>query len=138
MVRLLFEDTRFAVRHATVVFDGCVLGSDGLKQFLTEKRWFEWVPDAGLVEAPGRGDQRIVAVRVSNRKAILVYFPVKRQAVIELPDSMHDDTMALTWFDTASGARVLQEATSSSRRMTLTPPDAFEDAVVVLAPKDAE
>ena len=104
-----------------------------LRKFLEEQKWYEWVPDTTLViENKGKGEKRIVGIRVPDKNKFLVYFPANREAAIQFPDDIEAEKLQLTWFNTADGTISETQEQNASETVSLIPPENMKDAVAIM------
>jgi hypothetical protein len=105
-----------------------------LRAILTEQDWTSLVPDSALIiEGAGQGATRKVAARSADGSRFLVYFPDNSPVTLNREASTGDGGVQATWISPLDGARRTQSVADDLR---LTPPDGWEDALLVLTPEN--
>jgi hypothetical protein len=104
-----------------------------LARLLREYRWWELEPDQDIfVDGAGSGLTVNVAARARNGARIVAYFSTPRTSRLRL-DALADGSEAQAfWIDPRSGQRTAIGAVPARGIHSFTPPDGFEDAVLLI------
>jgi hypothetical protein len=100
------------------------------KAFLLEHHWPDWVPDQSVIAVAGdAAESRQTAVHTTKGRKTLVYFadttPATVKNVLDAPCQAH-------WFDPRNGETKKAEAFDRDASRRVTPPNGWEDAILVL------
>jgi hypothetical protein len=108
-------------------------GMQVLARLLREYRWWELEPDQDIfVDGAGSGLTVNVAARARNGARIVAYFSTPRTSRLRL-DALADGSEAQAfWIDPRSGRRTASGAVPARGIHSFTPPDGFEDAVLLI------
>lgn len=100
-----------------------------LRDLFESLDWWSLVPDRELL---ARSAGETVAARSSNRTWILVYFPARKAVDVKLEGANARGSVSATWLNPATGEKVEGEKRRASETATFTPPEGWEDAVLLL------
>ena len=99
------------------------------KQFLSDHRWNEWLPNGGVISGVGEGESLKTGITTQSNDMALVYF--SNNSTCRVNNVLKKDAETY-WFYQRDGEKenVISFKENESRDMV--PPNGWEDAVLVL------
>ena len=115
-------------------FPGAVQFAQLAKNFLIDHQWAEWIPDQSIMQgSESEGESLKTAVKLDNGEMLLVYFSNISQATVKNTLSKSAEAK---WFDPSEGREAKAEAFKPGELRQITPPSAWEDAILILKAKE--
>jgi hypothetical protein len=115
-------------------FPGAVQFAQLAKKFLIDHQWAEWIPDQSILQgSESEGESLKTAVKLDNGEMLLVYFSNISQAIVK---NILSKSAEAEWFDPSEGREAKAEAFKPGELRKITPPSAWEDAILVLKAKE--
>ena len=104
-----------------------------LRTLLDQRKWWELEPDQSIIASGGGSSETLkAACKSSAGNEILVFFAENKPAQIDLTGiSTHDKAKAV-WFDPRNGNIQEEGAYSTNQVLEFSPPENWEDAVLIL------
>lgn len=99
------------------------------KQFLTDHKWNEWVPNGDVISGVGQGESLKTAVTTESGDMALVYFSDNSYTVVT--NVLGKDANAY-WFYPRNGQVSNADRFKLNESLVMVPPTNWEDAVLVL------
>lgn len=101
-----------------------------LRTLLDENEWWKWQRAQGsIIDGISAGATIKAAVKSADNSRMLVYYPEINSATIR--NDLGRSAIA-TWFDPSNGNTTTAGNINKGRSRALTPPDGWEDAVLIL------
>ncbi len=107
----------------------CITG----KQFLTDHKWNEWIPNGSVISGIGEGESLKTAVTTSSNNMALIYFSDNSSCQI---NNVLNKTAGAYWFYPRNGEKVEAAPFAANESKDMIPPSNWEDAILVLQIKD--
>ncbi len=104
-----------------------------LKKFLTDQQWFTWIPDDSVLpQEPECSEFTKTAVSAHEGHNILVYFPDRSPALVNLASLGEAKNLNISWFNPVTGIEIEAQSIAIRTLLTIYPPPGWEDAVAIL------
>jgi regulation of enolase protein 1 (concanavalin A-like superfamily) len=103
-----------------------------LATFIATSKWMNWSPDVTMVDNPGGGSSRVVAVRSQVGDEAVAYFPLNTGKAVHLDRITGTDTVAGMWLDLRNGQTTPAGTWAAGTTPIITPPSSWQDAVLTL------
>jgi hypothetical protein len=98
--------------------------------FFNTHKWYQWIPDSQvIVGSPGESESLKVAVTTKSGLMAMIYFSNNSQAIVK---NILNKSASAVWFDPRTGLEEPAEYFKPSEVREMTPPERWEDAVLVL------
>ena len=110
-------------------FPGAVQIADKAKQFLTDHKWHEWIPNGKVISGVGKGESLKTAVTTESNDRTLVYF--SNNSPCRVNNILNKDAEAY-WFYPRSGQKENASSFKENESRDMKPPSKWEDAILVL------
>ena len=99
------------------------------KQFLTDHKWNEWIPNGNVISGVGEGESLKTAVTTKSKNMALVYFSDNSNCRV---NNVLNKTAEAYWFYPRDGEKVNVVPFEANESKDMIPPSNWEDAILVL------
>ncbi len=102
------------------------------KKFLTDHKWYEWIPNGAVLSGVGKGEDLKTAVTTKSGEMALVYF--SNNSHTRIKNILGNDADAF-WFHPLDGQIKKEVPFKQNESRVCAPPPKWEDAIFVLRQK---
>lgn len=105
-----------------------------LAKFMTARKWWQLAPDQDLIEGGGgSGADRLTALRAVDGSQCCIHFPAHLAAKIRMDGMSNAKIVQAVWLDPRTGFEQTAGKFKTAETPSLTPPDGWEDAILILS-----
>lgn len=99
------------------------------KQFLTDHKWNEWIPNGNVISGVGEGESLKTAVTTKSNDMALIYFSDNSHCRV---NNVLNKDAEVYWFYPRDGEKVKISSFTKGESRDMVPPSNWEDAILVL------